>query len=307
MRAWYPLYPACKDTTIDTEQHSAFLSDGAVDLTVATAFGPRITGFSKCRGENVLAELGDMGIELPDGRKHHLRGGHRLWAAPEIPTITYEPDDDAVTVAESADGLVVEQRSAPGVGIGKTIRISLHNGVATLTHTLTNERSDPIDIAPWAITQLPPNGTAIIPLPVEPVDEHGLQPNSSIVVWPYTGVADSPFVMHNRLVVLDADRSSATKIGVALDRGWLAYLRDGVVFVKRSVHVAGARYLDRGASGQCYSSPDFIELETLGPQTPLEPGESTTHTETWELHAVDPSTPPTQIPETLNLDGGRRP
>ena len=92
------------------------------------------------------------------------------------------------------------------------------------------------------------------------------------MIWPYTGVADNPFVMHNRLVLLDADRSSATKIGVALERGWIAYVRNGVVFVKRSVHRTGARYLDLGASGQCYSNPDFIELETLGPQTHLEPG-----------------------------------
>ena len=255
-------------------------------------------------GENVFAELGDMGIDLPDGGKYHLRGGHRLWAAPEVPAVTYEPDDDEVTVAESADGLVVRQRGASGAGIGKTIKVSLSDGAVRVTHALTNERSDTVDVAPWAITQLRAGGTAIIPLPLDPADAHGLQPNGSIVIWPYTGVADNPFVMHNRLVLLDADRSSATKIGVALERGWIAYVRNGVVFVKRSVHRTGARYLDLGASGQCYSNPDFIELETLGPQTHLEPGESARHTETWELHTVEPSTPPEQIPDILNLDGG---
>jgi hypothetical protein len=304
LRSWYALYPARKDTAIHTENDTRIITDGVVELTIPTAFGPRITGFSVNGGENVFAELGEMGIDLPDGGKYHLRGGHRLWAAPEIPDVTYESDDDEVSAAESDDGLVVGKPGASVAGIGKTITVSLRDGVVTVVHTLTNQRPETVYLAPWAITQLRPGGTAIIPLPLAPTDAHGLHPNASIVIWPYTGVADNPFVIHNRLVLLDADRGSATKIGVALERGWIAYVRNGVVFVKRSVHEAGASYLDLGASGQCYSNPDFIELETLGPLTPLETGESTTHTETWEMHTVEPSAPPEQIPDILNLDGG---
>ncbi len=293
-----------KATPITTTTQTQQISDGVARVTVATAFGPRITGFSLLDGENVLADLGDLGIDLPDGRAYTLRGGHRLWAAPEIPEVTYEPDDDPIAVVRSDRSLTLQCPASEDVGIAKTIAITLVAGRVTLAHTLANEGSATIDIAPWAITQLPPGGTAVIPLPQDPADPHGLLPNGKIVVWPYTGVDDSPFTMRDRLLLLEGTRTTATKIGTTLERGWLAYARNGLVFVKRGTHQVGGRYLDFEASAQCYCNPDFVELETLGPQTPLAPGDSTTHTETWELHRIDSSTPSHEIPELLNLDGG---
>ncbi len=244
-----------------------------------------------------------MGIDLPDGRRYTLRGGHRLWAAPEIPEITYEPDDEPVGIAVTSNQIVASGPST--ASIGKSITANLKNDRVEVVHTLTNQGGEQIDVAPWAITQLVPGGTAVVPLPEPLADPHGLQPNASVVLWPYTGVGDSPFVLRDRLLLLDGDRDTATKVGVALTRGWLAYVRNGIVFVKRAEHRSGGNYLDLGASGQCYSSPDFLELETLGELATLDPGESVTHVETWELHAVAADTPPHEIPALLNLDGGR--
>lgn len=266
-----------------------------------------MTGFSVAGSANSLAELGVDAVALPDGRSYLLRGGHRLWAAPEIPEITYEPDDHPVAVTQTDQQITVIQPASEAIGISKSLEITLHGGHVAIVHTLTNEGSAPREIAPWAITQLPVGGTAIIPLRNEPADPHQLQPNASIVLWPYAGVADSPFVIESRLLILDSKRTVATKVGTPLDRGWLAYVRNGLVFVKRAAHKAGGRYLDLEASAQCYSSPDFIELETLGPQAVLAPGTMTTHVETWELHIVDPDIAPSQIPDLLDLDGGSSP
>ena len=233
-----------------------------------------------------------------------MRGGHRLWAAPEVPEITYEPDNEPVAVNRTPTQITVSQSASDAVGIGKSIAITLGDGRVDLVHTLTNHGSAARDIAPWAITQLPVGGTAIIPLRSELADQHQLQPNASIVLWPYTGIDDSPFQIENRLLILDRKRTSPTKTGTQLGRGWLAYVNDGLVFVKRATHQNGGRYLDLDASGQVYASPEFVELETLGPQTLLAPGDAITHSETWELHTVDPDAPPAQIPELLNLDGG---
>ncbi len=290
---------------MDTDGRFERLTDGIVELTVATAYGPRVVGFSLAGGTNVFAELGNLGIDLPDGRTYTLRGGHRLWVAPEVPELTYVPDDHPVAV-ESSPGRISLQATDNGeTGIDKTIEMSVDAGIVTVTHTLRNRLAEVIGVAPWAITQLQPGGTAILPLPLDPVDQYGLQPNSSVVLWPYTGTADNPFVMKDRLLLLDAARRTQTKVGIALHRGWLAYSRDGLVFVKRSSHQPDGRYLDMGASGQCYSNPDFLELESLGEQTQLAQGESVTHIETWELHSIDPRTPPHEIPGLLDLDGGR--
>ncbi len=228
-------------------------------------------------------------------------GGHRLWVAPEEPETTYEPDDAPVDIATDGDALVVKQ-SAGAAGIEKDLSIEFFGESVVVRHTLTSRNANPVRVAPWAITQLPVGGTAVLPLPLFPVDPEGLQPNAEIVLWPYTGVADTPFELCERLLLVNADRSDATKVGTALDRQWLAYLCNGLVFVKRASAVPGAEYLDRGAAAQCYCSADFVELETLGPATTLACDESVSHNETWQLFEVDPATRPQDLPLVLHLD-----
>ena len=273
-------------------------------LEVATTYGPRITGFSLRDGENIFAELRDLSIDLPDGRAYRLGGGHRLWAAPEIPAITYEPDGDPPLISDVSDGVKLTQPASGTSAIEKSIAVALTEQTAVVSHTLTNRRDKPIQLAPWAITQLAVGGTGIVPLRRQPADPHGHQPNANITVWPYTGVTDSGFTLEDRVLLIDANRTTPTKVGTSLDRGWLAYARNGLVFVKRSQLIAGGRYVDLGASAQCYCNAHFIELETLGEFVTLDTDESVSHAETWELHQVPDTTPPSEIPCLLELDGG---
>jgi hypothetical protein len=43
-------------------------------------------------------------------------------------------------------------------------------------------------------------------------------------------------------------------------------------------------HVDYGCNAEVYCCDRFIEVETLGPLVTLEPGASTVHVETWELH-----------------------
>lgn len=209
-----------------------------------------------------------------------------------------------MTIAPTEVGHVVTQAAGAIAGIEKSMYIEFVKEAVRVRHVLTNRRAEPVRLAAWAITQLPVGGTAILPLPDLPVDPGGLQPNAEVVLWPYAGVRDTPFELRDRLILLDANRADATKIGTSLGRGWLAYLRQGLVFVKQAAAVAESEYLDRGAAAQCYCSADFVELETLGPVTTLQPGATTSHDETWQLFEVDPTTDPSELPHQLRLDGG---
>jgi len=75
------------------------------------------------------------------------------------------------------------------------------------------------------------------------------------------------------------------KIGFPNPRGWLAYWLSGTLFVKRAGFDPQSDYYDFGSSSECYCKDAFLELETLGPKTTLNPGGSTQHLETWELYA----------------------
>jgi hypothetical protein len=66
----------------------------------------------------------------------------------------------------------------------------------------------------------------------------------------------------------------------------MGYWVDGIFFVKRfDTSSDPTPYPDGGCNVESYCNDQFIELETLGPLTKLEPGSSVVHMETWEIHA----------------------
>ncbi len=278
------------------------LANDDVEVLVTASVGPRILGFTRHGAPSIFAELGDLGLDLPDGRRFTLYGGHRLWAAPEEPERTYEPDDLPVDIVETPTGLAATGPASADIGLQKSIALSFGEGASLeVTHRITNRSAEAVELAPWAITQLAPGGTGILPYGAESSD--GLQASSLLVGWPYTDFADQGLRIGSGLVLVEARRSSPIKIGTDLSRGWLAYLIGDQVFAKRARQEPGAWYADRGASAQIYCNERFLELETLGPLVTLGPGESTDHVETWSLHQIGEATDARGIPELLGLDG----
>src|SRR3989304_5003862 len=54
--------------------------------------------------ENLLAEIPDVYWPTPTG-EYYLRGGHRLWLAPESTTCSYTADEGKLTIEEMPNGL----------------------------------------------------------------------------------------------------------------------------------------------------------------------------------------------------------
>jgi hypothetical protein len=77
-------------------------------------------------------------------------------------------------------------------------------------------------------------------------------------------------------------------------RGWLGYLWRDVFFIKRFQPKPASPHPDRGCNAEVYCHDRFIELETIGPLALLEPGQTATHCETWELYS-GLTAPPTII------------
>ncbi len=75
------------------------------------------------------------------------------------------------------------------------------------------------------------------------------------------------------------------KIGYLNRRGWAGYYRNGTFFCKRFDPRLDQPHPDYGCNTECYCKDMFLELETLGQSARLEPGETVTHTERWELYS----------------------
>ncbi|MFC2052979.1 hypothetical protein ACFLV7_01595 [Chloroflexota bacterium] len=262
------------------------IGNDIVSLWVAKSFGPRVVGFAPEGGHNLFAELPDARLECPGAGFYSLRGGHRLWCAPEYPPLTYLPDDEAVHIEETDNGLTITQPVEAQTGLQKSISITLPDQTdqVVLDHTIRNCANDALELAPWAITMLKPGGVAILPQPIGLVDEYGVLPNRSIMFWPYTQV-NSPHIMWgDRYIFIRADlKENKLKIGFPNPGGWLGYFLDGTLFVKYARYDQKKLYYDDQSSSECYCDAGVLELETLGPRITLGPGESVTHRELWKI------------------------
>ncbi len=264
------------------------IGNETLSLWLSKDFGPRVLGLSFHGEENLLASLPDAKLPGPEGSEYSLRGGHRLWYAPERPETTYIPDDQPPQVKEIEGGLEFIQEVDQLTGIQKSWRIKLvpGDGKVVIDHRLVNRGEASFSLAPWAVTMLRPGGVGLLPLQEEEDDEHGLWPNRQLVFWPYTDLESRYLQIINQGILVDATmEEGALKVGTPNPRGWIAYRQKHLLFVKETRYHKGEHYLDRGASHQIYCSPQVIELETMGPLTNLAPAEAVDHQETWSIYA----------------------
>jgi hypothetical protein len=261
------------------------LANGRVRLDVLEGAGPRVVRLLAPGGENLFVEMPAKAWRTPQGL-YQIRGGHRLWHAPEAYPRSYQPDNEGVVIAEVPGGLRLEQPAEPATGIAKAMTITLAEGAAraTVRHELRNEGLWAVELAPWAISQLRPGGTAIVPLGArEP--QPGPLPDRGLALWPYTRWGDARLVLADDYLLAEARVGMPpAKVGCFARAGWCAYLLRGTLFVKRFAPRPGRPHPDMGCNVELYLDQYNLELETLGPLTRLAPGEAVVHTEQWELH-----------------------
>ena len=256
-------------------------------VTVSGEFGPRIIRFGFIGGENEFAEV-DFSLAIPGHGTWQLHGGHRFWHAPEDMIRTYIPDDEPVLAEEHGDFIRVRQPVQQKSGIEKELDIYLaqDHPWANVVHRLRNHNLWPVDLAPWALSAMREGGTCILPLPSRQAPALGELPGiSTIALWQFSDMSDSRFSWGKNYIRIRQDRAedAPQKIGALVTDGWAAYLRKGNLFLKTFDYVEDASYPDRGCSVEVFFNDAFLELETLGPLTRLEPGASIEHRESWQL------------------------
>ena len=253
-------------------------------LDVLAEAGPRIIRLGlHGSGDNVLAETPDAGWETPRGR-YELLGGHRLWFAPENPDMVAVPDSHGLTLKLTDTGAELTGQPDPITGLIRSIAIRLDPRTAAvdLHHQLWNTSHEPIELAPWAITQLPVGGIATLPQP-SVTSEHLVRPNRLLVLWPYTSWHDSRLALGDGAYSVRAEHGPPLKIGAFVPGGKVSYSRAGTTLTMGFQPVDGARYADMGCNVEVYADDRFLELEILGPLVRLESGAKVTLDARWEL------------------------
>jgi hypothetical protein len=241
---------------------------GPYSLEIASEFGPRITSLRRDDGPELLAQLGpEVSIEY-DGGTYQFRGGHRLWASPEIAAVTYASDDHDCVISDG-DGVITVSAPIDQAGLAKEVTISRDGDSLVVDHEITSPTGEQASLSAWAITQFPLGGTAILPLIGA---DTAPSANRYLVIWPYTSVEDRRVTFYEDALELEARPGPPLKFGVGPTPGRLGYFLDGMVFIKEIEPATGRIVPDHGAAGQVYSGEHFCELESVGGLTDMSAG-----------------------------------
>jgi len=261
------------------------LTNGATDLIVTTAVGPRILFYGPKGGQNHLAQFPENEVQTALGSWKPY-GGHRLWVWPELFPATYAPDNAPIHHHVHGDLSLTLHQPADGASIEKQIRITLapSGSRVSIEHTVTSRALWPIDIAVWAIT-IVNSGVAIVPrVPFQTHADYApvTQP---IALCAFTDLEDPRFTLGLKYILLRADpaRANAQKFGLRNKEGWCAHLLGDQLFVKRFTHHNRADYPDYQVNNEIYVEGAFQEVELMGPRRVAWPGESLTLSEEWHL------------------------
>ena len=276
----------------ETKFPSTFIENEFLRLEYLTSVGPRIIGlYSKQADIELLAPSFEKHWTTPHG-EYYLYCGHRIWKAPE--DSFYNCPEDNVSVAKDKDRVTL-RNAVDASGLQKEISFSLDENRVLLTHRLIWHGAEPIELAPWTITQVPLGGVAVLP---QSSAREGSAPTRNLAVFPYASLTDPRLELHDDLFLVHGSADlDAFKIGSYNPFGWAAYLMEKVLFIKR-FPVSDFRMLpDMGSNVEVYVRDEYLEVETLGKLTWLNPGEAVTFEETWEV-----------IPGaySVDLDGARK-
>lgn len=279
------------------------IGNGRVEARVVTAVGPRIIELRAAGGENLFhvrdAEAGGRG----EGA-WMLRGGWRLWIAPERLATTYVPDN-APCAVEILDGRIVRVTGPPqpAAGIQKIVEVepAAEAPCLHLRSRIRNIGREPLTYAAWSLSVMRPGGRAVAPLDVGPLD--AFDATRKLILWSYAEMSDPRYRFGDRLVEIDQARVASapaaqtgrrddeSKIGVDSAQGWAAYQLGRTLYVKRFPHDPSGRYPDGGATVEIYSSAEFLEVENLSPLTTIPPGGELVYPEDWWVFGdVEPTT-----------------
>ena len=172
-------------------KNSYRVSNGEVEVVVTGDVGPRIIRFGFVGGQNLFKEFADQ-LGKSGEEKFQLRGGDRVWKAPEDPIATWAPDNGPVEIRVTPTGLIAREPVEPLTNLQKEIEISMapSGTQVTVSHRIVNRSLFPLEFAPWALTMMAPGGFVVTGFPPRGHHPANLEATNPLVMWAYTNLAD---------------------------------------------------------------------------------------------------------------------
>lgn len=243
------------------------LVSGDVTLTINAAEGGKVVSF-KYKDTEVLST-----------NKFPNAYGSTFWTSPqvewnwppvaEIDRLPYEIVNEAANTEIVLKGKVAEKLK---YSVTKKFALDKKDGAIVATYTITNASDETRKVAPWEITRVPGEGTVFFDCPLSGITPEGLM----------------PFKEEFKASWLTFDVEKENRKINADGKGWLAYVNNGLMMVKKFPDITPDQPAPEEAEIQVYinANSTYVELESQGAYTELKPGESFDWTVRWYLVPV---------------------
>jgi hypothetical protein len=263
------------------------LANDQVEVVILREAGPRIISLRPLNGFNVFKVVAEESGKSQE-ETWKIRGGHRLWTAPEDygdPNgLTYVADNFPVEYEIKGEfhAQVTHFMQKPAQ-IRRDISVQLAAGEPKITveHSLTNQGKTPLRFAPWALSVMAPGGFAVVPQPPLGTHPKDFLPNRSLTLWPFTDLSDDRIRFGQRFIRLQQAGRGPIKFGLRHTEKWAGYVLGDHLFLKTIPLIEGKQYPDLGSNFEMFTNEEFLELESLGPYEEISPGQTAKHTEIW--------------------------
>lgn len=246
------------------------LKSGNLIMKVSS-MGGRILSLSCC-GKEILTQATE-----------HENFGATLWTAPQSdwgwpPFAVLDVQEYQVTKKKNYLKMTSMPDQKSGLQIIKTWKSEGHQKVE-IEYQIKNISDRPKSVGAWDVSRVPCGGLSFYPEGGEgKVPESNLKIDLQKEGINWISIDKAPIEDHEKLFSTAKD-------------GWLAYVLNGMLFIKQFPDTKPENYSPQHGEVEIYINKEksYIELENHGSYQLLKPGESLTYQENWFLLPVSKS------------------
>ena len=211
--------------------------------------------------------------------------GSTFWTSPQRewnwPPVS-EFDKQPYTVEQNDDSIVMTSQpsSRLGLQVSKKFTTDKQRKAIVITYSIKNVTDTIRSVAPWEITRVPNSGLIFFDASKESISPDNLL----------------PFQFAHNAAWYQADAINENRKINADGKGWLAYTNNGLLLVKQFTDLDASQPAPGEAEVQVYVNrgTTYIELESQGAYTALNPGQQLSWTVSWYLLPCNAENQPSQ-------------
>lgn len=211
--------------------------------------------------------------------------GSTFWTSPQRewnwPPVS-EFDKQSYTVQQNDDAIVMTSQpsSRLGLQVSKKFMTDKQRKAIVITYSIKNVTDTIRSVAPWEITRVPNSGLIFFDASKESISPANLL----------------PFQFAHNVAWYQADAINENRKINADGKGWLAYANNGLLLVKQFTDLDASQPAPGEAEVQVYVNrgTTYIELESQGAYTALNPGQQLSWTVCWYLLSCNAENQPSQ-------------